>query len=331
MKRNPVLPAFICSVILFSIFEVWYLWSRSGEVDLKSINTKSPVFEQLTEKKAHTQKLLNQKYQNHFSKQVLTNQWNFVFVGYTACPDICPMTLSVLSQVFNKVEKMSIPPSEYKSSFISVDFEKMNINKVEKYAKNFHEKIEGVMGPKEETDIFLNWLGASYSKSGKLISHSTSLYLINPYGELVGEFVNPSDPKAIAEKFTEIYRKNQRKLIVKNFRSTKIIPGSEVIAGFVDIKNNSSEDIIIKEVSCLNIDSVEMHDMVINKKTKTMTMAELKELVVPKNSVVSLKRKSKHLMIYLKSEESSLKELNCFFRLKDGRILGMQGLVGSEI
>ena len=39
----------------------------------------------------------------NFSMVNLSGKWSFLFFGYTHCPDICPVTLSVLDQVYKKL------------------------------------------------------------------------------------------------------------------------------------------------------------------------------------------------------------------------------------
>lgn len=51
------------------------------------------------------------------TKQQFLGQWNLVFLGYTSCPDICPMTLAKLNNAYKNLQ------AEYPLQvwFISVD------------------------------------------------------------------------------------------------------------------------------------------------------------------------------------------------------------------
>ncbi|WP_369676584.1 SCO family protein, partial [Enterococcus faecium] len=37
------------------------------------------------------------QHNNKVTKAAFVGQWNLVFLGYTSCPDICPLTLAKLN------------------------------------------------------------------------------------------------------------------------------------------------------------------------------------------------------------------------------------------
>ena len=64
------------------------------------------------------------------TKQQFLGQWNLVFLGYTSCPDICPMTLAKLNNAYKNLQ------AEYPLQvwFISVDMiNNMSVNKKSSY------------------------------------------------------------------------------------------------------------------------------------------------------------------------------------------------------
>jgi len=42
---------------------------------------------------------------NAFTLPGLTGKWSFLFFGYTHCPDVCPITLSVMNKVYEQFDK----------------------------------------------------------------------------------------------------------------------------------------------------------------------------------------------------------------------------------
>ena len=40
------------------------------------------------------------------TKQQFLGQWNLVFLGYTSCPDICPLTLAKLNAVYKTYKQI---------------------------------------------------------------------------------------------------------------------------------------------------------------------------------------------------------------------------------
>lgn len=323
------------SLIIYALFAATLFLpmlvnAKSGREKKSKFITKSPVFELRKDKVTTYPTMFNSKIQNSISQKLVSGEWSFVFVGYTSCPDVCPMTLSLLSQVFKNLEGSGKVGDNFKALFVSVDFDKISQDDVSRYAKHFHSKNEGVASSREETDKFLKWMGASYKRTGKLISHSTSVFLVSPQGELIGEFVNPRDSKKISNKFIEIYKKHKSKIEISNFKASQPIPGSPVIAGFLDIRNNSEKDVNIEKITCSDVEDVEIHEMSVNQKTKMMEMVKLDVLTIPKNTEIKLESGGLHLMIYLKSEKRKLKSLNCFIESSGSEIMAMHGRVGNE-
>ena len=55
-----------------------------------------------------------------FTNENLKNHWTLGFLGYTFCPDICPVTLSALARVYPQLEQME-GTAPIQVLFISVD------------------------------------------------------------------------------------------------------------------------------------------------------------------------------------------------------------------
>ena len=47
---------------------------------------------------------LNDQHGELVTKQQFVGQWNLVFLGYTSCPDICPLTLAKLNVVYKNLK-----------------------------------------------------------------------------------------------------------------------------------------------------------------------------------------------------------------------------------
>src|SRR3546814_679554 len=67
----------------------------------------------------------------------LNGHWTLVFLGFTHCPDVCPMTLAQLSQAQKQWE--SIPEAiRPRVLFVSVDPERDSSDRIGEYAHAFH-------------------------------------------------------------------------------------------------------------------------------------------------------------------------------------------------
>ena len=105
-----------------------------------------------------------------------------VFFGFTNCPDICPMTLTNLDQVIEKLNDKE--NKKFKVYFVSIDPERDNPEIIKDYLDSFKNKIYGITG--EPQKVFLlskSWGVLSekiFNEDGTyLINHSSSILLLN--------------------------------------------------------------------------------------------------------------------------------------------------------
>ena len=105
-----------------------------------------------------------------------------IFFGFTNCPDICPMTLSNLDQVLEKLNNNE--NERFKVYFISIDPEKDSPKVIRDYLNTFKNKIHGITGdPQEIFSLSKSW-GVLTEKiftldGGYSINHSSSILLLN--------------------------------------------------------------------------------------------------------------------------------------------------------
>ena len=74
----------------------------SGCFEVQPPETKALVYSEARELKPF---VLEDQNGQKISNEALKGQWNLLFLGYTHCPDICPMTLAKLNQVHSKLPK----------------------------------------------------------------------------------------------------------------------------------------------------------------------------------------------------------------------------------
>ena len=104
-----------------------------------------------------------------------------IFFGFTNCPDICPMTLSNLDQVLEKLNNNE--DKKFKVYFISIDPEKDSPEIIKNYLDSFQNKIYGITGePQKVFSLSKSWGVLSekiFTKDGGyLINHSSSVLLL---------------------------------------------------------------------------------------------------------------------------------------------------------
>ena len=111
-----------------------------------------------------------------------------IFFGFTNCPDVCPMTLSNLDQV---IEKLDISEKKnLKVFFISIDPERDNPQMIKDYLNSFKNKIYGITG--ESQEVFL--LSKSWGVLSEKIFNEDGTYLINHSSSIIllskGKYIN---------------------------------------------------------------------------------------------------------------------------------------------
>ena len=139
-------------------------------------------------------------------------QWQFVFFGFTHCPDVCPTTLADLAgmqQRLNQAGSQSTP----EVVFISVDPGRDTLSRLERYVGHFHDDFVGVTGEREAIDTLTRALGISYTlhepnaDGDYAVDHSAAILLIDPSGQLRALWQPPHGRAVLAEEFMQIKKR----------------------------------------------------------------------------------------------------------------------------
>jgi protein SCO1/2 len=142
-----------------------------------------------------------------FSNKDLLGVWSFIFFGFTNCPDVCPLTLSIMDQVTRDLENSTTESKIIpRSIFISVDPKRDQPAKLKEYVEHFDHNMIGLTGSKEQIDNLTQSLGAIYAIANDttdnyLVDHSAHIFVIAPDGKMVALFSTPHDAKIIASDF----------------------------------------------------------------------------------------------------------------------------------
>jgi protein SCO1 len=105
-----------------------------------------------------------------------------IFFGFTNCPDVCPMTLSNLDQVMEKLEDDK--NKKLKVFFVSIDPERDSPQIIKDYLDSFKNKIYGITGDSKKVFALSKSWGVLSEKifnedGGYLINHSSSILLLD--------------------------------------------------------------------------------------------------------------------------------------------------------
>lgn len=128
-----------------------------------------------------------------FTNENLKNKWTLAFVGYTYCPDICPITLAELNSLYPELSE-SVKNTPLQIWFLSVDPKRDTTERLNEYINYFNSEFVAASGPHEQLFPLVRSMGMMYSMTQStdqpdyLVDHSASVVVIDPNGHVVGRF-----------------------------------------------------------------------------------------------------------------------------------------------
>ena len=143
----------------------------------------------------------------------LRGHWTLVFLGFTACPDVCPTTLLDLAAAQKQWE--SLPEATRpRLLLVSVDPERDTPQRLGDYARAFHPDTLAATGDLPSLEKLATALGFVFRKApGETfdtnpddysVDHSANLAVLDAQGRLVGLIRPPFDAAAIAADLTAL-------------------------------------------------------------------------------------------------------------------------------
>lgn len=147
-----------------------------------------------------------------FGKTQLSGQWSMIFLGFTSCPDVCPMTLTHLEAVRADLSMRVTPEKIPNIIFLAVDPER-DQEGLKAYTRHFHPDYIGLTGEVKQIDALVDGLGGYYDIRKRYegethypVVHTSTVYVVNPAGELVAEISPPFTAHATGEYLAGIIR-----------------------------------------------------------------------------------------------------------------------------
>ena len=205
IKSSLLYRIIIVLVFLLLVATIWNITSKSSNPpqDLMGVLRVEP-------KQLNSFKLIKQNGQL-INKNLFEDKWSFVFVGYTSCPDICPITLHVLNKVtdiLGKEQAEILPDTQV--VFVSVDPGRDTVDGLSDYVTFFNKDFVGLTGDKKNIDNFTQQFGAGYMRGQEispgeyLVAHTSAIFLVAPGAKLVASFSQPHNPEAIVALYKKI-------------------------------------------------------------------------------------------------------------------------------
>ena len=143
-----------------------------------------------------------------FTARNLVDRWTFIVFGFTYCPDICPTTLSVMTELREKLLLERLTAEDINFILITVDPKRDTPEILKPYVQHFDRDFMGLSGTDGQISNLAKQLGASYELSQQgdsesyTVSHSAAVYLIDPQARHFATYLVPLEAELISQRFS---------------------------------------------------------------------------------------------------------------------------------
>lgn len=148
---------------------------------------------------------LKDQYGKRRYSREFNNKLMLVYFGYSFCPDICPTSLSSLSQALNMLGKKS---KKIQPIFVTVDPARDTVDSLKTYMESFHSSFLALTGTQREVSAVVDLFKVYVEKvidpkaTDYLLDHSSLIYILKK-GVHVGQFSHATPAKEMVEKIKE--------------------------------------------------------------------------------------------------------------------------------
>lgn len=155
--------------------------------------------------------LLTDQFGRLVSEEDLKGHWSLIYFGYTHCPDVCPTSLSTMTQALKRLGPRAKRIQPY---FVTVDPERDTAPVMREYVQYFDPRLIGLTGPPEMVHRLAEQFGVRFEKGEAdpehpdqyAMDHSASLFLMAPDGRFVTKFAYGISAQTLADKLAEYIR-----------------------------------------------------------------------------------------------------------------------------
>jgi protein SCO1/2 len=138
--------------------------------------------------------------------------FTLLFFGFTNCPDVCPLTLSLLAQVRADIAGRA-PQLTPRVVFLSVDPNRDTPERIAAYLNGFDSEFVGVTASDAELAPLLQALGVAVEKhehggANYNVVHNSAVYVLDRNAEWIAVSTGPHDPKTLASDYLRIRQRH---------------------------------------------------------------------------------------------------------------------------
>ncbi|MEH6629222.1 MAG: SCO family protein [Halopseudomonas aestusnigri] len=145
------------------------------------------------------------------SEKDFQGKYMLIYFGYTYCPDVCPTSLTLLSEAMDIVEAKDPALAKLITPvFITVDPERDTVSAIKDYVENFYPTMVGLTGTTEQVSAAAKVFRVFFQRAevedsnDYLMDHSSITYLIGPDGLYSKHYGHGTGPDVMAASMLEI-------------------------------------------------------------------------------------------------------------------------------
>lgn len=147
-----------------------------------------------------------------FTSASLQERWHILFFGFTACPDICPTTLSDMRRLLSQLPADT--GERVQLVLLSADPARDTPQQLKTYLSYYRAGFVGVTGDMDQLQKLSKALGlpfvpASETEGDYSVSHSGNLALVAPNGSLRGHIRAPLKLDGLREMLPQVLEKER--------------------------------------------------------------------------------------------------------------------------
>ena len=140
--------------------------------------------------------------------QDFKGQHMLIYFGYTYCPDICPTSLTTMSDA---LDLLGEDANKVTPILITFDPARDTPEYLKEYASYFHPRLKALTGTSEQVASVAKAYRVYYAKTIKedaepedyLMNHSSATYLMGPNGAFLLHFSHGTDAEIMARRIRE--------------------------------------------------------------------------------------------------------------------------------
>jgi len=158
-----------------------------------------------------------------FTQEQLRGQWNLVFFGFTHCPDVCPMTMNVMTDAIEQIKANpnNIPVPQ--TTFVTVDPKRDTQEKLASYIGFFNPDFVALTGEMNNVyqltnplNIVVSFTANKADPNNYTVDHTASILLIDPELRVRGKFNAPHTADEIATDYQTFVEAPTQSLLLKD-------------------------------------------------------------------------------------------------------------------